>query len=208
MERDVVFVFVVVVMPTRSQIFADTSEPGRIRGRQKYPTYQGNFRGRKSNSLMNLCGKKFWTIHRTSMKLMWWMVLSLFFCSRGFRPQIIATDTGGGSVRVVHRQLVHFCLKCVCFQKLTALLNPFRTGTEVHLGIHWPRSWNTIGIYWGKHCTGVPVYCLFVIRGVKKNSSVLQKVVYTCTCIAEHRNTKKHFHLCSNQPEFLQQKLN
>jgi len=63
MERDVVvvvFVFVfVVVMPTRSQIFADTSEPGRIRGRQKYPTYQGNFRGRKSNSLMNLCGKKF-----------------------------------------------------------------------------------------------------------------------------------------------------
>ncbi|XP_023703294.1 patronin isoform X3 [Cryptotermes secundus] len=34
----------------------DTSEPGRIRGRQKYPTYQGNFRGRKSNSLMNLCG--------------------------------------------------------------------------------------------------------------------------------------------------------
>ena len=68
MERNVVIVVVVivivviavvVVMPTRSQIFADTSEPGRIRGRQKYPTYQGNFRGRKSNSLMNLCGKKF-----------------------------------------------------------------------------------------------------------------------------------------------------
>lgn len=66
MERNVVIVVViivvvvgVVVVPTRSQIFADTSEPGRIRGRQKYPTYQGNFRGRKSNSLMNLCGKKF-----------------------------------------------------------------------------------------------------------------------------------------------------
>ncbi|XP_067007915.2 patronin [Anabrus simplex] len=34
----------------------DVSEPGRVRGQQKYPTYQGNFRGRKSNSLMNLCG--------------------------------------------------------------------------------------------------------------------------------------------------------
>jgi hypothetical protein len=99
-----------------------------------------------------------WTIHRTSMKLIWWMVLSLFFCSRGFQPEIIATDTGGGSVRVVHQQLVHICLNYVCFQNLTALLNPFRTGAEVHLGIHWPRSWNTIGIHWGKHCTWVPVY--------------------------------------------------
>jgi hypothetical protein len=69
------------------------------------------------------------------------MVLSLFFCSRGFQPEIIATDTGGGSVRVVHQQLVHFSLNCVCFQNLTAaLLNPFRIGTKVHLGIHWPRS--------------------------------------------------------------------
>lgn len=37
-------------------VFSEVQEPGQIRGRPKYPTYQ-NFKGRKSNSLMNLCGK-------------------------------------------------------------------------------------------------------------------------------------------------------
>ncbi|KAI4478252.1 hypothetical protein M0802_014567 [Mischocyttarus mexicanus] len=41
-----------------SNLSTDVQEPQQqVRGRPKYPTYQ-NFKGRKSNSLMNLCGKK------------------------------------------------------------------------------------------------------------------------------------------------------
>lgn len=47
-------------------IIPDAQEPQQqVRGRPKYPTYQ-NFKGRKSNSLMNLCGKEHlssWNIH-------------------------------------------------------------------------------------------------------------------------------------------------
>lgn len=36
---------------------------------------------------------------------------------------MIATDTGDGSVQVMHQKLVHFYLNSVCFQNLTALIS-------------------------------------------------------------------------------------
>lgn len=42
-------------------VFADPS-PAQVRGRPKYSTYQ-NFKGRKSNSMMNLYGKTLRSLH-------------------------------------------------------------------------------------------------------------------------------------------------
>lgn len=45
-------------------------EPQSSRGRSKYSTYQSNFKaGRKSSSLMNLCGKRRLSKHRISALL-------------------------------------------------------------------------------------------------------------------------------------------
>ena len=44
-------------------IIADTQESQQqVRGRPKYPSYQ-NFKGRKSSSMMNLCGKEHHKCH-------------------------------------------------------------------------------------------------------------------------------------------------
>ena len=59
-------------------IIADAQEPQQqVRGRPKYPSYQ-NFKGRKSSSLMNLCGKEHHSdLEHTFNPL---NILFLFFC--------------------------------------------------------------------------------------------------------------------------------